>query len=186
MQRYGDAQKAIGIIESVKNTNSTEQNKTTTTTSNKPSPHAHPVTDYTFTSAERAIGDFGTILVAMGKASPWPDRVNNEKISKIIASIKELNTKSPALSERDLFYLGCYRMSLEFSGGLLGENIDKRNKRFIEHALKTGSQKKQSIEKGRGISFGMEKDLEKITPGTLRYKQAQKAIDIIEAVHLLK
>jgi hypothetical protein len=186
MRLYGEAQKAIGIIESVKNTNPTEQNKTTTPTS-KASPHSHPVTDYTFTSAAKAIGDFGTILIAMEKASPWPDSVNDEKVSKIIASIKELNRKRPALSERDLFYLGCYRMSLEFSGGLPGKNIEQRNKQFIEHALETDSKKQKSIEKGREISFDMKRDLEgKIKPGTLLHKQAQKAIDIIEAVHLLK
>ena len=168
-----------------KTPDSTEPKKTTTPTSKTP-PHSHPVTDSTFTSAEKAIGDIGTILIVMGKASPGPDSVTAEKVSITIASIKELKAKSSALSERDLFYLGCYRMSLELSGGSPGKNIEQRNKQFIKDTLETDSKKKTAIEEGRKISFNMEKDLEKIKPGTLLHKQAQKAIDIIEAVHLLK
>lgn len=158
------------------------EDKPETKPENKPEPKPQPSSEYKFTSATTAIKDLGASMIEIDKATPGADRLNPEKVKTTTQCVEQLHKQSPAISEKDLFYLGVYRMQLESQDKWKEKTPQERNDLFIKGVTKDEHSLRKAIEEGKHLASSMEGNLRKVKSGTSAYEHAQEGIDIFEAV----
>ena len=147
-----------------------------------PDPKPHATQEYPFRSAAIAIRDLGVRMLAIDKATPGPDQLDPAKIRITTQCVQQLHKQSPALSEKDQFYLGVYRMQLEMQGQWKENTPQERNEIFIKGITKDENSLKKAIETGKNLASSFERDLSKVSSGHPTFRNAQQAIHILEAV----
>lgn len=149
---------------------------------NNPDPKPHATQEYPFRSAAIAIRDLGVRMLAIDKATPDPDRLDPDKIRITTQCVQQLHKQSPALSKKDQFYLGVYRIQLEMQGRWKEKTPQERNEIFIKGITKDENSLKKAIETGKKLASSFERDLSEVSSGHPTFRNAQQAIHILEAV----
>lgn len=139
-------------------------------------------TDYQFSSGKAAINDLGSKLIAVAKLTNKPDQITAGMVKISAQSVDQLDKQNPAISEKDLFYLGYYRLQLESSGQWKEKTPAERNKLFIDGVTKDENSLKKAIARGKELASALETGLKQVKDGAPAYTHAQAAIDIIESV----